>query len=126
MHMNWLAGKHLNRPVVRGNLKLTICHVQNFFPMFYAYIMCRSVIFLFHSIIHSPIYCTGEILHTVQMAKIFNDSKTFVDMKLKQSSNRTIQLFKEFMAKHSDTPSREDVRKFVNVSEFVFHLSEIA
>lgn len=59
------------------------------------------------------------------MAKIFNDSKTFVDMKLKQSSNRTIQLFKEFMAEHSDTPSREDVQKFVNVSKFVFHSSKI-
>lgn len=60
------------------------------------------------------------------MAKIYNDSKTFVDMKLKQSSNRTIQLFNEFMAEHSDTPSREDVRKFVNVSKFVYHPREIA
>lgn len=59
------------------------------------------------------------------MAKIFNDSKTFVDMKLKQSPNRTIQLFKEFMADHSDIPSREDVRKFVNVSKFIFYSSEI-
>lgn len=53
------------------------------------------------------------------MARLYNDSKTFVDMKLKQSPNRTIQLFNEFMAEHSDTPSREDVRKFVNVSKFV-------
>lgn len=28
----------------------------------------------------SPVFCYGEILHTVQMAKLFDDSKTFVDM----------------------------------------------
>lgn len=28
----------------------------------------------------SPIYCKGDLLHTVQMARIFSDSKTFVDM----------------------------------------------
>lgn len=28
----------------------------------------------------SPIYCDGDVLHTVQLARIFSDSKTFVDM----------------------------------------------
>lgn len=28
----------------------------------------------------SPIYCDGDILKTVQLARIFPDSKTFVDM----------------------------------------------
>jgi alpha,alpha-trehalase len=28
----------------------------------------------------SPIYCDGPILKTVQLARIFSDSKTFVDM----------------------------------------------
>jgi alpha,alpha-trehalase len=28
----------------------------------------------------SPIYCHGEILHQVQLARPFHDSKTFVDM----------------------------------------------
>ena len=28
----------------------------------------------------SPIYCEGDILKTVQLARIFADSKTFVDM----------------------------------------------
>ena len=29
------------------------------------------------------VYCEGEILSTIQMAKLFNDSKTFVDMPMK-------------------------------------------
>lgn len=28
----------------------------------------------------SPVYCHGEILHQIQLAKPFDDSKTFVDM----------------------------------------------
>jgi hypothetical protein len=28
----------------------------------------------------SPIYCDGPILKTVQMTRVFSDSKTFVDM----------------------------------------------
>lgn len=28
----------------------------------------------------SPIYCSGDLLHTVQLAEIYADSKTFVDM----------------------------------------------
>lgn len=28
----------------------------------------------------SPIYCYGELLHQVELARPFSDSKTFVDM----------------------------------------------
>jgi hypothetical protein len=28
----------------------------------------------------SPIYCSGDLLKTVQLAEIYSDSKTFVDM----------------------------------------------
>lgn len=30
-----------------------------------------------------PIYCVGPVLAAVQMAQVFNDSKTFVDMPLR-------------------------------------------
>lgn len=30
----------------------------------------------------SKIYCTGELLRQIQMAKLFGDNKAFVDMKL--------------------------------------------
>lgn len=52
----------------------------------------------------------------VQMSKIFNDSKTFVDMKLKQKPETTLQIYKEFMAQHDENPNQNDIRKFVDVS----------
>lgn len=64
----------------------------------------------------SEIFCSGDVLHTIQMAHIFNDSKTFVDMKLKRPENETIQVFREFMAQHGDRPTKTDVIDFVSVS----------
>lgn len=79
----------------------------------------------------SEIYCHGDLLHTIQMSRIFEDSKTFVDMKLKQKPEITLQLYKEFMAKHDGKPAQEDIRKFVTVSfeqfsilQFVCHRCE--
>lgn len=62
---------------------------------------------------YSDIYCYGPLLHTIQMAKIYEDSKTFVDMKMKYPPNETMQKFEEFMAKYNDTPSRQNVKDFV-------------
>ena len=48
----------------------------------------------------SIIYChggPGTILHTVQMSKLYNDSKTFVDKPLKYEPNQTIENFEFFM-----------------------------
>ena len=56
-----------------------------------------------------PIYCQGELLDTIQMSSIFNDSKTFVDMpskfhpdlileKFKNLSNFSISSLKEFIS----------------------------
>lgn len=49
------------------------------------------------------------------MAKLFPDSKTFVDMKLKATPNITLSKFKEWQAIHA-TPTQDDIRTFVNVS----------
>lgn len=51
------------------------------------------------------------------MAKVFNSSKTFVDMKLKQPPEVTLELFEEFMAEQEDRPTRDSIRKFVAVSK---------
>ena len=42
----------------------------------------------------SQIFCQGELLHAVQMARLFNDSKTFVDMRLKFNPSQVLQNFK--------------------------------
>ncbi|XP_052060748.1 trehalase-like isoform X1 [Mytilus californianus] len=41
----------------------------------------------------SQIYCDGPLLHAVQMAKIFPDGKTFVDMSMKESPDVIISAF---------------------------------
>ncbi|CAH1391065.1 unnamed protein product [Nezara viridula] len=64
----------------------------------------------------SDIYCKGELLHTIQMAKIYPDSKTFVDKKLKVSVKQVLEnyneTFKQFN-KFNKVP-RELVKQFVN------------
>ncbi|CRL08140.1 CLUMA_CG020990, isoform A [Clunio marinus] len=62
----------------------------------------------------SEIYCHGRLLETVQMARIFNDSKTFVDMKLKESPSLTLKKFDEFMAKFIDrVPDQNEIQLWV-------------
>jgi hypothetical protein len=59
----------------------------------------------------SPIYCFGDLLKTVQLANIFSDSKTFVDMKQRQPPVETLRLFEEFMAQTGGNPSRDQVQE---------------
>ncbi|XP_041449193.1 trehalase isoform X3 [Drosophila obscura] len=63
---------------------------------------------------NGQIYCYGELLETIQMAKLFDDSKTFVDMKLKQTPAKTIENFELLMEAKNRTPSREDLQQFVD------------
>lgn len=39
---------------------------------------------------YSQIYCDGPMLHAIQMAKLFPDGKTFVDMSLKDNPGKTL------------------------------------
>ncbi|XP_073844790.1 trehalase isoform X2 [Musca autumnalis] len=66
-----------------------------------------------HQFLASQIYCYGELLHTVQMAHLFADSKTFVDMKLKNTPDETIARFKTFMAAKNNEPTQDEIREFV-------------
>lgn len=61
----------------------------------------------------SNIYCHGQLLHTVQMAGIYTDSKTFVDMKIKTSANETLEKFAQMMNDTSNSPSRTDIQNFM-------------
>lgn len=58
----------------------------------------------------SEIFCRGNLLRTVQMARIFNDSKTFVDMRLQKDEADVLQAFKALPS----NVSKEQVIKFVN------------
>lgn len=62
----------------------------------------------------SPIYCQGDLLDTIQQAKIFNDSKTFVDMAMINTVNETLRLFHTMMAETDDTPTPQHIRAFIS------------
>ncbi|KAJ8315955.1 hypothetical protein KUTeg_005969 [Tegillarca granosa] len=59
----------------------------------------------------SQIYCSGRLLDTIQRAKLFPDSKTFVDMNLKASPDIVLQGFDELMKRGN--VSKDLLRKFV-------------
>lgn len=62
----------------------------------------------------SPVYCQGELLKTVQLAAIYKDSKTFVDLYQSYDENITLANFETMMRATDNNPSKEDVAKFVN------------
>ncbi|XP_041983501.1 trehalase-like isoform X2 [Aricia agestis] len=62
----------------------------------------------------SLIYCHGPLLDTVQMAGLYNDSKTFVDMKIKLSPNITMEHFDDMMRRTSRLPTKADIQEFVD------------
>lgn len=64
----------------------------------------------------SEIYCYGPLLHTIQMASIYKDSKTFVDMKMKWNSSITLELFDDLMNRTDHNPSHTDIETFVNAN----------
>lgn len=65
---------------------------------------------LFH---YSEVYCNGTLLHTVQMAGIYKDSKTFVDMKMNAVPSKTLADFDVFMAQHEQKPSNAELKQWV-------------
>ena len=55
-----------------------------------------------------------SILHVVQMARIFQDSKTFVDMKLRYRPAEIELAYQQLMTKENDQPSKSAIIQFVN------------
>ncbi|XP_072281547.1 trehalase [Pyxicephalus adspersus] len=65
----------------------------------------------------SQIYCTGDLLHHVQMAKIFEDDKDFVDMSLREEPTRIMKKFKGVLnSPPSGVVDRDRLIAFVNAS----------
>ena len=55
-----------------------------------------------------------SILHMVQMSRIFPDSKTFVDMKLRYRPAEIELAYQQLMTKENDQPSKSAIIQFVN------------
>ncbi|XP_078034022.1 trehalase [Augochlora pura] len=62
---------------------------------------------------NSTIYCTGPLLQTVQLAGIFRDSKTFVDLRQIHDPEETLANFNNLMNATNNKPSRSQVDQFV-------------
>ncbi|CAG9767217.1 unnamed protein product [Ceutorhynchus assimilis] len=64
----------------------------------------------------SLVYCQGTLLDTVQRARIFSDSKTFVDLSQTNAPEITLQNFQELMTSTNNNPTKEQIIKFVNAN----------
>ncbi|CAH2208252.1 jg11976, partial [Pararge aegeria aegeria] len=60
------------------------------------------------------IYCHGPLLHTVQMAGLYNDSKTFVDKKMRSPASVILDNFQTMMNRTDFRPTKEEIRTFVD------------
>lgn len=61
----------------------------------------------------SQIYCQGDLLRTVQTARIFDDSKTFVDMSMKRRPDEILQIFADLMKSTGNKVSPLDKKFFM-------------
>ncbi|GAA6099605.1 trehalase, partial [Tachysurus ichikawai] len=84
--------------------------------------LCGGIAFLFlcHGAALVPpcdseIYCTGELLRQVQLAKLFDDNKAFVDMKLIAAPDIVLDAFSTLIQKFPNgTIPPSDLQVFVN------------
>lgn len=56
-----------------------------------------------------PIFCDGPVLEAVQLAELYEDSKTFVDMTLKESSDTVLDAFADI----DDPTDKAAIEEFV-------------
>ncbi|KAL3272827.1 hypothetical protein HHI36_014287 [Cryptolaemus montrouzieri] len=62
---------------------------------------------------NNSIFCTGPLLHLIQMSKIFADSKTFVDMRMLNSPEEVLENWDTFMEENEQNPSKYAIKKFI-------------
>lgn len=62
----------------------------------------------------SDVYCKGPLLHAVQTARIFRDSKTFVDLKMIKSQSETLEDFDELLNNTDNNPTKSQLEQFVS------------
>ncbi|KAJ8664616.1 hypothetical protein QAD02_006278 [Eretmocerus hayati] len=68
----------------------------------------------------SKIYCNGELLKTIQLSGMFVDSKSFVDLQIRNDVETTLENFEALMRYTDRKPSRGQLEQFVN-DYFIYH-----
>lgn len=65
--------------------------------------------------VYSKIYCESEFLHDVQLAKIYPDSKTFVDKKLKYDESEILSKYAAFKSSlNGRSPTADELKQFID------------
>ncbi|XP_050538011.1 trehalase-like isoform X2 [Daktulosphaira vitifoliae] len=67
----------------------------------------------YEEICTSQVYCHGELLDDIQYSRIFEDSKIFVDLKMKRSENEIVEDYKKLKKKIGGIPDNETLRNFI-------------
>ena len=62
----------------------------------------------------SEIYCHGPLLHTIQTAELYSDSKTFVDKKLRFPPQQVLSSFEKLMNESQNQPTKVELQQFVD------------
>lgn len=62
----------------------------------------------------SQIYCTGELLETIQLSNIYPDSKTFVDLVQRNDPDVTLKKFEDLMERTNRKPTNDELRVFIS------------
>lgn len=60
-----------------------------------------------------PVYCNSSLLYHVQMARIFPDSKKFVDYQMRNDANVTLAAFQILLNQTNNIPTKNDLTEFV-------------
>ncbi|XP_003796890.1 trehalase [Otolemur garnettii] len=61
----------------------------------------------------SLIYCHGELLHQVQMARLYQDDKHFVDMPLSSTPDKVLQRFWELSQAYNHSIPKQKLQEFL-------------
>lgn len=109
-----ISGWHVYVSTIIVVIKLFVCTMRTFLLLF----TCCA--FVSEALLQdlpppcsSEIYCYGKIIDSVMSYHIFNDSKTFVDLKLKKPPNETLELFDTFLEKFSNNPTKDQLQAWV-------------
>nr|ALF03966.1 soluble trehalase [Cnaphalocrocis medinalis] len=70
-----------------------------------------------------PVYCDSDLLHYVQTARLFPDSKTFVDMHMRDDPEDILEAFDNLLNSTQRNPTKEQIKEFVD--EHFFMESEL-
>merc|ERR1712136_78905 len=62
----------------------------------------------------NPIYCQGPLLKAAQNAYIYKDSKSFVDMKMKEDQSTILLAFENLLQTCNGTLTDDEVKEFVH------------